>query len=59
MLSAICFNLDQSKILASGNGVIKLFHKAMRADDKMFSTLSLTKQHSSYINGYVGKLPVT
>ena len=24
MLSAICFNLDQSKILLSGNGLIKL-----------------------------------
>ena len=23
MLSAICFNLDQSKILSSGNGLIK------------------------------------
>ena len=26
MLSAICFNLDQSKILSSGNG-LKEYHK--------------------------------
>ena len=27
MLSAICFNLDQSKILSSGNGLKRLFIK--------------------------------
>ena len=26
MLSAICFNLNKSKILSSGNGLIAIFH---------------------------------
>ena len=34
--SAICFNLDQSKISSSGNGLIETFH-----DDKFEMTHTL------------------
>ena len=33
MLSAICFSLDQSKILSSGNGLKVSVEKASRLDD--------------------------
>ena len=39
MSSAICFNLDQSKILSSGNGLILL-----NAQNQTFCLLTLPKQ---------------
>ena len=38
MSSAVCFNLDQSKILSSGNGL------KTRSDKIVFVTISLTAQ---------------
>ena len=35
MSSAICFNLDQSKILSSRNGLTLYQHMALHADDKI------------------------
>ena len=42
MSSAICFNLDQSKILSSGNGLMKL--KSLRAKEEklVMSNFSFT-----------------
>ena len=33
MSSAICLNLDESKILSSGNGLNSLFRKSLKAYD--------------------------
>ena len=51
MSSAICFSLEQSKILSSGNG--------LRTDDSQCDRIhsSLTPVHC-FKDGYVGKQPV-
>ena len=36
MSSAICFNLDKSKILLSGNGLIKFYLNSQRMSDSFY-----------------------
>ena len=48
MLSAICFNLDQSKILFSGNGLTLYSKEDSSIDSKYMQTCSLLPFTSLY-----------
>ena len=52
MLSAICFNLDQSKVLSSGNGLSK--DKPLDATKfKMFADKNLNVTHIKFSSGHI------
>ena len=43
MSSAICFNLDKSKILSSGNGLIEFHLNSKLMKDPIYLTLAATE----------------
>ena len=48
--SAICFNLDQSKILSSGNGLKSIFYFSLQESSILIVQL--------YLQGYTGQLNI-
>ena len=48
LLSAICFNLDQSKTLLSGNGLIRQFFTWWSSDSKFIEVYNQNKAFRLY-----------
>ena len=52
MSSAICFNLDQSKILSSGNGLIQMLTKIDFMEPKLHDDLHHSDAQSPFLPVY-------